>query len=686
MSATETTTTTTTRAGRPRIVTPERLALYWLSGLIGGLILAIVVILNVFDWNMLRGPIARFASAATHRSVRIDGDLKVHLLTLTPRVSVSGLKVGQPAWNGRGDMAAIDQVVVEAELLPLLTGRIVMPLVDLDHPVLNLKRDASGRANWDLGDKTAPSKPFKLPPIQRFVINQGRLNYVDLGRKLDLSGVIDSNEKAAGASAHAFSLVGKGALNKNPFDIHITGGALLNVRANAPYPFSGEVRAGDTRVEASGTIAKAFDLSSYATNLHVSGPDLARLYDLTGLPLPNTPRYDLRGRLEHQAKLYQFTGIGGRVGSSDLHGRFSVDTKSGRPFLDASLRSRSLDFKDLATLLGAAPTGKAAVNATPEQKAVNAHLAATQRILPDSTLQVDRLRKIDARLDFRAESITDTVLPLRDAYLKLLLNHGVLTLDPLQFNFPQGRLVSSISLDGRGATPVTTIDARLSNVQLKNFVPGPKGEDVPIEGDMSARLKLTGRGDSVHKAAAAANGAVTIVIPHGHIRRAFAELLGVNAGKGLSLLLSQNKDATDIRCGLASFDVRDGVLHADQVVFDTDVVKVTGTGQVNLADESLDLTLKGDSKRFRITHVFLPITIGGRLRNPTLGVQPGPAAAQGGVALALGVVLTPLAAILPFVDPGLAKNADCAALMADAKAARAPVKGALSTTSAAVKH
>ena len=670
---------------RPRL-SPERAALYWIGGLFLGLIVAIVVILSVFDWNMLRGPIARFASNATHRNVRIDGDLKVHLLTFTPRVSVSGLKVGQPAWNGTGDMAVIDKVVVEAKLIPLLTGKIVMPLFEVDHPILDLKRDATGRANWDIGDKKAPSKPFKLPPIQRFIINQGHLNYVDLGKKLNLSGVIDSNENAGGASAHAFSLTGKGSLNNNPFGLNITGGALLNVNANAPYPFSGDVRAGDTRIQASGTIAKAFDLSSYTTSLHVSGSDLAKLYDLTGLALPNTPRYNLHARLSHSAKHYQFDNLGGVVGSSDLHGTFSVDTKSGRPFLDATLRSRSLDFNDLATLLGAAPAGKAAVNATADQKAVNAHLAATQRILPDSTLQVDRLRKMDARLDFHAESIKDTVLPITEAYLKLSLDQGLLTLDPLQFNFPQGRLVSSISLNGRGAVPVTTVDARLSNVQLKNFVPGPKGEDVPIEGDLLARVKLVGRGDSVHKAAAASNGAVTVVIPHGHIRSAFAELLGVNVGKGLSLLLSQNKGASDIRCGIASFDVKDGVLHADQVVFDTDVVKVSGTGQVNLGDESLDLTLKGDTKKFRITHVFLPITIGGHLRAPTIGVQPGPAIAQGGVAVALGAVFSPLAAILPFVDPGLAKNADCSALMADAKQTAAPVKGTLTTTPAVTKH
>jgi len=38
-----------------------------------------------------------------------------------------------------------------------------------------------------------------------------------------------------------------------------------------------------------------------------------------------------------------------------------------------------------------------------------------------------------------------------------------------------------------------------------------------------------------------------------------------------------------------------------------------------------------------------------------------------GGAIALGVLLTPVAAMLAFVDPGLAKDADCATLLAQAR-------------------
>lgn len=657
-------------------------AAQWLGLAFAILVAAILAFCAVFDWDWVRGPVARFASDAAGRRVRIGGHLRVHLLTWTPTVTVEGLKIGQPAWAGSGDMAEVDQLTVVVQLTPLLTGHVVMPLLQLDRPSLDLRRDGRGRSNWSLG---AGSGGGRLPPIQRFVVNDGHIRYADLPRRLTIVGAVDTNERAGGTSAHAFSLNGEGTINARPFTIRIAGGPLINVKQNAPYPFSGEARAGDTHAIATGTLRKAFDLTAYSARLHITGGDLADLYPLTGLVLPNTPVYDLHGRLDHAGKFYSFTGIGGRLGGSDLTGRLNVSTATGRPFVDAWLRSHVLDFKDLTVLFGAAPEGKGKAAAKPEQKAVSAATAALGRFLPDAPLDAARLQKMDARLDYAAGSVTDTVLPLRHAELKLKLDHGLLTADSLNFEFPQGRLTSTIALDGRGRVPVTSIDARLTNVDVRNFIPGDRGPAPALEGLLAARLKLTGAGDSVHRAAANANGAMTLVIPRGRMRQSFAEMLGVNVGKGLSLLLSKSNSESQVRCGVAAFDVRSGQANARTMVFDTDVVRVNGTGSLSLADETFDLTFKGDTKKARLLHVFLPITVHGHWRSPQLGVQPGPAIVQGGVAAALAGLLGPLGAILPFVDPGLGKSADCAALMSEARTAPAPVKAALPVTPPAKK-
>lgn len=62
-----------------------------------------------------------------------------------------------------------------------------------------------------------------------------------------------------------------------------------------------------------------------------------------------------------------------------------------------------------------------------------------------------------------------------------------------------------------------------------------------------------------------------------------------------------------------------------------------------------------------------PITITGPFAGPSIGVEAGPLAARAAGAVALGALLTPLAAILAFIDPGLEKDNDCAALLEQAK-------------------
>jgi hypothetical protein len=113
-------------------------------------------------------------------------------------------------------------------------------------------------------------------------------------------------------------------------------------------------------------------------------------------------------------------------------------------------------------------------------------------------------------------------------------------------------------------------------------------------------------------------------------------------------------------------------MHARDVVFDSDVTTATGSGTVNLKDETLNMQLNGAPKKFTLVRVRAPITITGPLRSPSIGVKASGAIAQGGVALALGALLTPFAAIIPFIDPGLAKNADCAAVDATAQRHGAP--------------
>jgi uncharacterized protein involved in outer membrane biogenesis len=294
--------------------------------------------------------------------------------------------------------------------------------------------------------------------------------------------------------------------------------------------------------------------------------------------------------------------------------------------------------------------------------------------MPDAPLDVDRVRGMDADITYKALTVRASPnLPLRQVSLGVKLDHGLLTLSPIDFEFPQGRLSGSAVIDARNSVQTDAVDMRIQGVRLQEFLSKGAGPP-PLEGVLDARAKLSGTGDSVHKAAASSNGEIAVVIPRGLIRQAFAELLGIDASKGLFMLLAKNNHQTDVRCAVADFRVHDGVMQANQIVLDTGVVLVNGQGDINLNTENINLTFTGKPKQFRLIRINAPIVVTGRLTSPSFGIKVGGAAVQAGVATALAAAVNPLLLILPFIETGQAHDADCASLVTTAKGDGAPVR------------
>ena len=654
------------------------------------LTVAVIIFLVIFDWNWLRGPIGRIASAQLDRKVEIVGDLRVHPWSFSPKVEALDVRVAQPAWALKADpklppMAKVQRLAVQFKLLPLFRGQVILPLLAIDKPDVRLLRDAKGQANWTFGAKKANAKPLKLPAIQHFIINDGQLRVDDRQRDVLFEGTVSSNENATDDGRGRFVLEGKGSLNRAPFTAMVTGGPLLNITPDKPYPFDAKVLAGSTRVTAQGSVTKPFDLGRFVTDVTVSGSDLNRLYALTGLALPNTPPYSVSGKLSRKGSRFDFNGMTGKIGDSDISGDLFVLTDRERPYLEADMQSRRLDFDDMGSLVGAAPATGRGETASAGQKVEARQRDATQRLLPDATLQTERVRAMDAKVKYRALAVNAPGFPLKKVRVEVNLKNGVLALDPIAFTFSRGDLAGKIVLDARPNVPRTELDLRLSNAKLEDFITVQSGGKPIIEGPVMARAKLSAVGNSIHRAASNANGSLTLVSPRGEIRQAFAELLGVNISKGLILLLSKDNKETSVRCAVADFTVKNGVMTTNTLVADTGVVLVKGKGEINLETERMDFRIEGDSKKPRLMRLFVPITISGPFLAPKVGFKPTKIVGQGGIAAALGVLVNPLAALLPFVTTGEAKNADCEGLVADARGQGAPVKVAQTTATAAKK-
>jgi hypothetical protein len=643
------------------------------------ILVALLLFLWLFQWGFLAGPASRIATRTLHRQVQI-GRLSAHLLRWSPTLTISDLRVANTAWAQARHpyLARVGSITVGIEPWQLLRGRLVLSQLQIDDPQLDLERDAQRRENWQFNSAAhkpqpkKPAKPLRLPAVNLFSMRGGSINMSDAIRKLSFQGGVVANEHAAHPDLEPLRVQGQGTLNGKAFQLTFEGSALFNLRLDQPYHFNARVVAGPLSVSANGQIDKPFDFAHFGAALDIRGDNLGGLYYLTGLAMPFTPPFHVSGRLRNDDEHFSLRQLQATVGNSDLSGDVAVDAAAATPRLTANLVSHSFDLADLAPSVGAGvpnqPGGQAALKAPKANK-------TAQGLLPKYQFQFTELREMDAKVRLHADSIKTSKLPLKALDLGVNVNDAQLSLDPLQLTLPQGQLSGVVRIDTRPKPAVTALDLRLRDVRLSQFRPA-KMPQSPIEGVLESRLQLKGEGNSVQDIFGHANGLFTAVIPQGAVREAFAQFTGVNVARGLGLLVSGNQKQTSIHCAIAAFAVHQGLAQVQQFVLSTDAVRVDGRGSVNLDTEKLDLTLTGHPKKFALFHLYAPIVIDGTFTKPAFGVKPGGLLAQVGAAAALGVIATPAAAILAFVDPGLAKNADCTALLANPQVQSAQHPGA----------
>ena len=630
---------------------------YWAGGATLVLVTAIVLFLVFFDWNMLRGPIGRWASSEYDREVQLAGDLDVNLFSWTPSATVRGLRFGGPEWAKDRDTARIARIDGAIGLRDLLSGRLAFRRLTFIKPEIVLIATEDGRTSWALHpDRPDDGKGLKLPPIQHLTIIDGTLSLDEQRRKIRMNATVDARESMGGEAG--FKLQGDGTINGTPLTLSVRGGPFINIRRDRPYEFSALLTGVGSRLEAKGSVTRPFDLGQVTSTLSLEGRDMADLYMLTGITTPNTPPYKLSGTLTRNEALFTFKDFSGRVGSSDLSGDLTVNKVGDRTRVDAELFSRALDIDDLAAVLGAKPTVTSGGTV--------ASSGAPGRLLPDAALKVDRLRVMDGTLSYRAASVKRNTFEIRQVNLGADLESGILNLDPVSFSFSRGEMNGTARINATKDTPYSAIDFRLAGYPLESIIPARNGVQ-PITGRALGRARLEGPGNSIHDFAASAKGSISLVVPQGQMRAAFAELLGINVGSGLLKLLSGDQSQSEIRCAVADFTVAGGTATARTLVVDTDVVLAKGSGTIDLGSETMNLRIDGDTKKPRLLRVWAPINIRGSLIAPKIGVDVRAVAGQLGVVGALGVLLSPLAAILPFIDPGLAKDANCGALIASAR-------------------
>ena len=594
-----------------------------------------------FPWGWLRSPAERLLSAELGRPVTIAAADRVDGFGFSPTVRMSGIRVPQPAWAGRGDLARIDDITVRFPVLPLLTGQFRPTAIDIAGLHLALVRNAAGRWNTDNGRPATPSdSDAAIPRIRHLRIRNGDVRLVDARRRLDLRTHVV-------ADAERLRIDGAGRLRGAPIRVTASGRALNDLDPDARYPFAFAVVSPQVTLSGRGRMDRPLDLARMEARVASHGNGLKSLDTLVQAGLPETPDYRLTAHLRRDPGRWTFTDLRGTLGRSDLAGTLSVSRQDGRTRLDATLRAARFDFDDLSS-------DAARARSAARDRAVG------RRILPGTRIRLDKLGHVDGRLRFTADRL---LMPpgsrFQSLRATLVLDHRRLTVRPIRVGLTHGTLSGSMIVDHRGADPALTMRLAMRGARIEDVLTSVAEASGPLNG----RITLDGRGSTLRQAIAGASGTIGLVATDGRVARTLATLAAGDLLRGAGLAIGKDKGSVPIRCLVGHFDVHRGRLTPSPLLIDTPIMRADGQGSVDLATERLALVFHGRSKRPDLLQSAAPVRISGTLANPKLDVTPpDPPGRKRGLFAKVGVFLKTIRTRGDAGRATRAPDADCARL------------------------
>ncbi len=622
------------------------------------ILLGLLVIFWQWDWFI--PTIESRASAALGRPVTLQR-LQVSLGPTTTIIA-SGVTIANPPGFSKATppLARVAQLRLRVNVMEYIEHRrLALTQIALEHPVVAVRQLANGASNASFRFKPTKGK-MNPPELGELIINHGSASVLLPRFKTNFDLTVQTSPAAAKNRLFTGGeiVVGaRGTYAGAPVSGRLIGGALLSLRnPSTPYPVDLHVQNGTSFASLVGSIKDPAHLSGAHLALTFSGQNMANLYQLTGVPIPSTPPFDLRGALTLSGGSFAFRHFRGRVGSSDLEGTIIETPGSPRRMITANLTSHSVNLADLAGFLGGSPGTEKTPDADADTRAAEARAAASPNLLPNKPINLPELDAANVDLHYRGEHIINRDVPFDDVVVHLTVQDGRITVDPLDFAVGTGRITSSFELDPVGGVLHTKANIAFRRLQLSRLMAATHA--FAGNGTVGGGAYLSGSGNSVAQILGHGYGHASFYLQNGaHVSALLVDLAGLQIGDAvLSALGIPQK--TSIHCLISDFALNNGQLDTKAFLLATKEANILGSGKVDLTTERLHLMLRTQATHFSIFSLSTPINIGGTLKKPSVLPAAGPLAARAVPAIALGILFPPLA-LIPTIRLGLGDKNAC---------------------------
>jgi AsmA protein len=550
------------------------------GGIVVLVVLAIAVVVATFDPNKYKPEIAAAVKDRTGRTLAMEGNLG---LSVFPGIGISIGKATLSEPNGSGIFARIEQAKVSLALLPLLSKQVVVDRVTLSGLALDLVQHKGGKTNFDdltgAGGGTRPAAGPKAAP------QRGAM-------RLDIAGV---ELRSSAIGWHDES-------SGNRFKASVAEFKTGRIASGVPGKLSLSARVEATQPKADFQIAlsSGYRIDLEKQSIALSGLDLGISDGASGSAAPLT---SLQGELEWSPQAIRF--------------------------------NLSADQLNLDRVLP--PPAKAGPSAAKASPGGRTPPAATSAGRPDEPIDLSALKGLNLKGGLKIDRLVASNVKMEKVNLGIQAAGGRVEVNPLSASLYQGNLVGSASVNAN--TSRFSMKGQLGGVAVGPLLRDALNNDL-LEGRGNVALDVQTGGATVSAMKKALSGNANLALRDsglkginlGELLRKARSLRGSSPPAEQGAAPAERTDFTELT---ATFVIRNGVAHNDDLSAKSPLLRLAGAGDIDIGANSIDYLIKasvvassggqGGKDLAELRGVTVPVKVTGPLDAPRFRADLGAA-------------------------------------------------------------
>ncbi len=479
--------------------------------------------------------------------------------------------------------------------------------------------DATVKGNVDVQSTTSEMSISKLN-----VTAKGKQKEGDLDVKLDIPELVLSREKVSGDRVHLEAVI-HSAKQKLTAKVRIPGiegsqKSFSTGQMDAALELEGDGRSVKSSLASriSGSIeSKTYELAPFSATVNVNDPSL--------------PKSPVDARMEGSARLDLARETAGiefvtQLDESRIEGRAGV-ARFDSPTYTFDVQVDKLDVDRY--------TAKSGTKGSAETAAEGKSAAAPAGKSPEKPIDLSGLKGITLNGTVRIGQLKASNIRCSKLRADIKVANGRLDVNPLSADLYGGSMDGAISAQSASA-PSFSVKQKLSGVAmgalLKDAADNDRFEgtgnltvDVKTQGATETELK---KGLNGNAAFYVTNGSIRGIDLAGMMRDAKNKLRDLRGQKTVAENKAEKTDFTELK---ASFIIRNGVAHNNDLTMKSPLLRVSGEGNIDIGNDRIDYLVKptvvatskgqGGHELADLSGVTVPVRIQGPRSGPSYTID-----------------------------------------------------------------